>query len=265
MIDPRYPVPTPKTLPLASLEAAATRPPAAGAFDLLTFGGVAAVTIAAFFGIGFFLLLHDRAAELAATAVPARSAAVPTAGAAAHPAAPPAAAAKAIAASPAIAPPAKAARSDAPAPPPQQTDRVAGAERTGAAQAPATNSRPLPAPAPGPAAAGAPGLPPSAGAAAGPRLSAEQIAALLADGDALFRRGDLAAARLSYLQAVAAGEGRGALGIGASYDPIFLDRFGSHAAIADLAEARSWYRRALALGAAEAARRLTDLGAKSSR
>jgi hypothetical protein len=98
--------------------------------------------------------------------------------------------------------------------------------------------------------------------AAGKALSPAEIAALLAAGDTAFRRGDLAAARISYRRVYEAGEGRGALGIGASYDPLFLQHFHLTRAHPDPAEARAWYQRAKALGAAEATGRLDRLAAK---
>ena len=89
------------------------------------------------------------------------------------------------------------------------------------------------------------------------------INALLAEGDELFRQGDVAAARLRYRQAFDRGAARGALGIGATYDPGFLNRGGRHGLAGDPAVARFWYRAASAMGAPEAARRLALLPAPS--
>jgi hypothetical protein len=89
---------------------------------------------------------------------------------------------------------------------------------------------------------------------------AEEIAELLARGDMLFQRGDVASARLFYERAADAGDGRGALRAGATFDPGFLDRSVLRSIHSDLAEARLWYRRAAELGEAEAAeRRLKNL------
>ena len=132
-----------------------------------------------------------------------------------------------------------------------------------AAPPPAAPSPSSPAPAasvpakPGPA-------PAANGPAAGQTLPPAEITALLAAGDAAFRRGDLAAARLSYRRVYDAGEGRGALGMGASYDPLFLQHFHLARAHPDPAEARTWYLRAKALGAAEATGRLDRLVVKPS-
>ena len=96
-------------------------------------------------------------------------------------------------------------------------------------------------------------------------LPAAQIKALLAQGDDAFRRGDLASARLLYRRAYEAGDGRGALGIGASYDPLFLRQFRlwTQAAVPD--EARAWYLRARDLGAPQVEARLKRLNSKSNR
>ena len=115
----------------------------------------------------------------------------------------------------------------------------------------------------------APSLPKDRSAAAASTvvapLPAPEINTLLLQGDAAFRRGDLASARLLYRRAFEAGEGRGALGIGASYDPFFLRRFHLWTQIADPDEARVWYLRAGELGTSEAKLRLDRLGTRPSR
>ena len=83
------------------------------------------------------------------------------------------------------------------------------------------------------------------------RLPAAEIAALLARGDALFARRDLSSARLFYERAANAGDGRAALRLGNTYDPVFLD-FAHLRATGDAALAGSWYSRARELGDAEA-------------
>jgi TPR repeat protein len=87
-------------------------------------------------------------------------------------------------------------------------------------------------------------------------LPPAEIATLLTRGDAAFRDGDLTSARLYYLRAFGAGDGRGALGIGASYDPWFLRRFHLWTQRADPTEAKAWYVRARDLGSTEAESRL---------
>jgi hypothetical protein len=84
------------------------------------------------------------------------------------------------------------------------------------------------------------------------RLSAADTAALLARGDVLFSKGDVIAARAFYERAADAGEGRAALRLGETFDPIFLDQARLRAARGDLGTALSWYHRARDLGVAEA-------------
>jgi TPR repeat protein len=74
---------------------------------------------------------------------------------------------------------------------------------------------------------------------------------LLARGDSLLRAGAVATARQFYERAAGAGDGRAALRLGATFDPVFLDRAGLGKMRADAAMARSWYKRALDLGAAD--------------
>jgi hypothetical protein len=119
-------------------------------------------------------------------------------------------------------------------------------------------------PAPQPAAKLSAAAPASA-QATNPYLSAAEIAALLAQGKAAFRKRDIAAARLFYRRAAEAGEGRAALAMGATYDPTFLRRRALRISYGDPAEARAWYLQALALGAAGAERRLTNLQARAAR
>jgi hypothetical protein len=87
-------------------------------------------------------------------------------------------------------------------------------------------------------------------------LSAFETTELLEHGDALLRTGDIASARLFYERAAAAGAGRAALRLGATYDPTFLNRASLGSMQADPAQARAWYSRAVDLGEAEAKRLL---------
>jgi hypothetical protein len=97
-----------------------------------------------------------------------------------------------------------------------------------------------------------------------PSLSVAEITELVEHGDALLHTGDVASARLFYERAAAAGDGRAALRLGATFDPAFLGRAGLGKVPADAAEARLWYGRALDLGAAEAKRQLNRLEAKQA-
>jgi hypothetical protein len=100
---------------------------------------------------------------------------------------------------------------------------------------------------------------------AAPVLSSVDIAALLARGDAFFRQGDLAAARLYYERAVDAGDGQAAIRLGETFDPVFLGRAQLRGAQGDVVTALSWYLRARELGAAEAGALLESLEIKQER
>jgi TPR repeat protein len=73
----------------------------------------------------------------------------------------------------------------------------------------------------------------------------------VARGDALFAGGDLSSARLFYERAADAGDGRAALKLGNTYDPVFLE-FAHLRVTGDVALAESWYIRARKLGETEA-------------
>ena len=98
-----------------------------------------------------------------------------------------------------------------------------------------------------------------------PGLPAAEITELLGQGDALLRTGDVASARLFYQRVANAGDGRGALRLGATFDPAFLGRSGLGNLQGNAAEARAWYTRALDLGAAEAKRQVDSLEPKQGR
>lgn len=238
-----------------------------GILTLCALGVAASLTVAACFGAGLLLLLRGPGATAAGASAVAG---------AVHGSAPPKFAA--IEAPPAIAGKPEdrrenAAPSPAPtviAPPARPSAAPAAREKSAPAPAepdadtakPASAATPPPPSArtpPAPAAAPQPGVEPPAASAAPPQLSTTEISALLARGDAAFRRGDLTSARLFYQRAFEAGQGRGALGMGATYDPYFLHRFGFWNQRADPAEARAWYDRARDLGTAEAEQRLKKL------
>ena len=90
-------------------------------------------------------------------------------------------------------------------------------------------------------------------------LPVEQIAMLLARGDAFMQARDIASARLLYERAADAGNGRAALRVGESFDPAFLGRIGVYRNTGDRRLALSWYRRARDLGDTEAAQLLERL------
>jgi hypothetical protein len=81
-----------------------------------------------------------------------------------------------------------------------------------------------------------------------PRLSAGQIAELLARGDLFLHAGDVTSARLFYERAADAGDWQAAIRMGATFDPAFLGRAGVRT-VGEPTKAQSWYRHALDLGA----------------
>jgi hypothetical protein len=103
-------------------------------------------------------------------------------------------------------------------------------------------------------------VPPSTTAAALTTAPAgPDIVILLQRGDALLATGDVAAARLFYERAAERGDAAGAIGIAKTYDPLFLAQAGFRTVRSDVAQATTWYRRALAAGNADAAPRLERL------
>jgi len=118
-------------------------------------------------------------------------------------------------------------------------------------------------PDPSPTAAAAPvspqPVPAIAGSASAPsmqsavaRLSAKEVAALLARGDVMFGVGDIASARLFYERAAQGGDAQAALRLGESYDPAFLAWARLKGVSGDAVAAARWYLYARELGAAEA-------------
>jgi TPR repeat protein len=86
----------------------------------------------------------------------------------------------------------------------------------------------------------------------GSRLSAEDMAALLARGDTLLSVGDVVSARLFYERAADAGGGVAAIRLGETFDPLFLNRAHLRGVRGESGAALFWYRRARDLGVAEA-------------
>jgi hypothetical protein len=101
-------------------------------------------------------------------------------------------------------------------------------------------------------------------AAQAPQTVAQQVppidtGALIAQGDQFLARFDVASARLLYQHAAEAGDGRGALRMGMTFDPVFLARWRLRGIRADRAQAIAWYRHASALGNADAELMQTSL------
>ena len=88
--------------------------------------------------------------------------------------------------------------------------------------------------------------------AAGLSLSTDEVGALLARGDSLVVKGDIASARLFYERAAEAADGQAALRLAESYDPAFLARAHLSGARGDPLAAARWYRRARELGISDA-------------
>jgi hypothetical protein len=125
------------------------------------------------------------------------------------------------------------------------------AESPSAASAGKTTPEPVATSAAHPGAASSPGSTPEPAprpAADGPRLSAAEIAALVARGDAFLGVGDIASARLFFERAADSGDGRAAMRMAVTYDAEFLDRAGLHGVRGDPEQAARWYWRARALG-----------------
>jgi hypothetical protein len=89
--------------------------------------------------------------------------------------------------------------------------------------------------------------------------------AVIQRGDAMIRLGDISAARLLYQRAATAGSGEAAIAMGRTYDPAFLAATRAQGIQGDRALAATWYRRAIALGVAEARDRLAELDIREDR
>ncbi len=91
------------------------------------------------------------------------------------------------------------------------------------------------------------------------RPPAEDVAPLVKRGGELLASGDIASARRFFERAAEGGDPAAALGLGKSYDPLFLAKIRSRGITGDPAKAAEWYRRAAASGSAEAAALLARL------
>jgi hypothetical protein len=105
--------------------------------------------------------------------------------------------------------------------------------------------------------------PPSSNPPAAPtvKLDADEIAMLLKRGKDLLGTGDLSSARLLLRRAAEGGSAEAALALGASFDPLVIKRLGAIGAVADAAQARQWYQKAVALGSTAASEPLAMLEA----
>jgi len=84
---------------------------------------------------------------------------------------------------------------------------------------------------------------------------------LVKRGNEFIANGDLAAARLLLQRGAEAGSAEAALALGATFDPVVMQRLGAIGTTPDIAQARQWYQRAAELGSSAASQRLAGLDA----
>ncbi len=125
--------------------------------------------------------------------------------------------------------------------------------------APPTPAAVVPPPPP-PAAAPAPVTPAAAPVStATTPLDRDEIAAMLMRARTFLSSGDVAAARVVLRRAAERDDPQAALALGGTYDPTVLKKLGIISFHADPAQARDWYRKAAALGSADASLRLEQM------
>jgi membrane fusion protein, multidrug efflux system len=90
------------------------------------------------------------------------------------------------------------------------------------------------------------------------RLFTAEIEGLVKRGDHFMSASDITSARLFYERAVEAGDGRAALRMGITFDPVFLDQAGIRVTVGNQREAFFWYQRARDLGQTAAESRLKE-------
>jgi hypothetical protein len=87
-------------------------------------------------------------------------------------------------------------------------------------------------------------------------LDPDAIATLLKHGEELIAAGDIAGARVLLRRAAEARDAQAALTLGATYDPVALQKLDVRGISPDIAVARSWYEKAKEFGSAEGQSRL---------
>jgi len=87
-------------------------------------------------------------------------------------------------------------------------------------------------------------------------LDPREVAGLIKRGQDLLAAGNVQSARLVLLRGAEARDGRAALLVGQTYDPVRLRQLGAAAALGDVAQARLWYLRAKEFGEPDAQRQL---------
>jgi hypothetical protein len=93
------------------------------------------------------------------------------------------------------------------------------------------------------------------------RLDSGELEMLVKRGNEFIANGDLAAARLLLRRGAEAGSAEAALALGATFDPVVMQRLGAIGTTPDIVQARQWYQRAAELGSNAALQRLAGLDA----
>jgi TPR repeat protein len=96
------------------------------------------------------------------------------------------------------------------------------------------------------------------------KADTEALAMLVRRGEQFIAVGDIVSARVLLQRAAEVRDARAALALGATYDPIALERLGVRGIAADIAMARSWYEKARDFGSPEAQRRLDMLAKRAN-
>ena len=91
------------------------------------------------------------------------------------------------------------------------------------------------------------------------QLPASELASLKRRGKEFIANGVVSAARLVFQRAAEACDTDAAFALGATYDPIMLQKLGTRALVPDIAAARAWYEQAKKLGSVEASAQLERL------
>lgn len=85
---------------------------------------------------------------------------------------------------------------------------------------------------------------------------------LLGRGTELFKKGDVAGARVIFEYLAAKGSAQGAIAMGETYDPLVLDKLFIKGLDPDAEKAQAWYQKAEELGSGEARSRLNALATR---
>ena len=93
------------------------------------------------------------------------------------------------------------------------------------------------------------------------RLDSGELEMLVKRGNEFIANCDLAAARLLLRRGAEAGSAEAALALGATFDPVVMQRLGAIGTTPDITQARQWYQRAAELGSSAASQRLAGLDA----